>query len=125
MLLKTKDEIDVILNQGLMFHCLNWGEPGCRPEIAEFFDLHKTRLPKDETRRLPTIDELIKLNEVCKQCPKAYLEIKKKECSACGSNKIVDGFTPNFNPHATKKPRLLYSYYCVSCGKYLFSGVKF
>jgi|GEM_PF-2027982 len=124
MLSHKKDETEAVLNQGLMFHCLNWGEPGCRPEILEFFDSKKTCRGDQDTVRLPTVEELKKLNDMCRVCHKAYLEIYKKECPACGSDKIVEGFAPNFNDRAGRKPRFLYPYYCVACGKYLFSADK-
>jgi hypothetical protein len=118
-----KDDTDLILNQGLMFQCLNWGDSGCHPEIIEFFDFKKIKGPKDETRRLPNLDEIKKFNEICKQCPKAYLEIHKKECPACGSNNIVAGFAPRLGDNNFKTPHILHPYYCVACGKYLFSGI--
>lgn len=120
----TKDDVEIILHQCLMFQCLNWGDSGCHPEIVEFFDHEKTKEPQDDTRRLPTLDELKKLNDICKQCPKAFFEIHKKECPVCGSNQIVAGFAPRLGNNNFKTPHVLHPYYCVSCGKYLFSGVK-
>lgn len=124
MLSPKKDETEAVLNQGLMFHCLNWGETGCCPEIVEFFDSKKTNCGSQDTVRLPTLGELAKLNDTCRLCPRAYLEINKKGCPVCGSNKIVEGFAPNFNTQAGRKPRFLYPYYCVACGKHLFSTEK-
>ncbi|MDH7511974.1 MAG: hypothetical protein QHH14_03385 [Clostridiales bacterium] len=124
MLPNEKDEMKNILNQGLMFQCLNWGDSGCRPEIVKFFDFEKTKRPEDDSRRLPTLNELEKLNEACKQCPKAYLEIHKKECPACGSHQIVAGFAPRLGTNNFKTPHVIHPYYCVACGKYLFSGIK-
>jgi hypothetical protein len=124
MLSDGKADIEIALNQGLMFHCLNWGDPGCHPKIKEFFDLEKTKSREDDTRRLPTLDELKKFNEICRQCPKAYLEIHKKECSACGSNKVVTGFAPQLSNNAHNRPPILYPCYCADCGKYLFLGIE-
>jgi len=107
-----------------MFQCLNWGDSGCHPEIVEFSNPQETKRLQDDTRRLPTPDELKTLNEICRQCPKAYLEIHKKECPACGSNQIVEGFAPRLGNDNFKAPHVLHPYYCVACGKYLFSGEK-
>lgn len=124
MLSKTQDPVETTISQGLMFRCLNWAEPGCQPGIVEFFDSRPASRAKEETRRLPGPHELPALNDICRHCSKAYLEIDKKECPACGSTKIVEGFAPNFNHRSARRPQLLHSYYCVGCGKYLFSGNK-
>jgi hypothetical protein len=116
----AKTDVEIILGQGILFRCLDWGNSGCHPAIKQFFDLEK----QSKTRRLPTLDELNRFNEICRRCRKAYLEIYKKECPACGSSYIVEGFVTRPNNNADERPHVIYPYYCTACGKYLFSGVE-
>ncbi len=121
---RAKTDIERILDQGLLFHCFNWGDSGCRPAIKEFFDFERPKVSQTKTRRLPTFDELDKFNEICRKCPKASLEINKKECPVCGSHHVVEGFAHDPDNNDDERPPVLYQYYCVDCGKQLFSGLE-
>jgi hypothetical protein len=120
----AKGDVEIPLNQSLIFRCLNWGDPGCHPKIKEFFELEETKSHQDDTRRLPTLEELTKFNDICRRCPKAYLEIHKKECPACGSDHVVTGFAHQLGNNAHFKTHVLYPYYCAACRKHLFSGAE-
>jgi hypothetical protein len=113
-----------ILDLSLMFRCLNWGDSVCQHEIKDFVDPKENARPGENTRRLPTLDELKRLNGICKGCPDAIFEIYERACPSCGSIQIISDCVAGDNIIAFKAPQICYLYKCPDCGTSLFSGKK-
>ncbi len=111
-----------ILDLSLMFRCLHWGDSVCQRDIKDFIDAKETAGPGDNTRRLPTFDELKRLNGICKNCPGAMFEIYERTCPSCGNIQIVADCFAGDHLIDFRVPQLCYLYKCPDCGKPLFSG---
>jgi hypothetical protein len=111
-----------ILDLSLMFRCLNWGDSVCQREIKDFIDPKESARPGENTRRLPTLNELTRLNGICKGCPDAIFEIYERACPSCGSIQIISDCVAGDNMIDFKAPQICYLYKCPACGQSLFSG---
>jgi hypothetical protein len=111
-----------ILDLSLMFRCLHWGDFVCQQEIKDFIDAKETGGQGENTRRLPTFDELERLNGICKACPGAMFEIYERTCPSCGNIQIISDCAAGDNFVDFRKPQVCYLYKCSDCGTPLFSG---
>jgi len=107
--------------EGLMFLCLNCGDSVCLAEVREFAQAEAKRNAGEETRLWPSKDELKKLDEICKECPKALFAIDKKECPACGSMGIEPLLIIIAERDFSKKANTVFPHKRAACGKSLFS----
>jgi len=115
---KTEERKDI---EALLFRCLMRGDPVCDPEVREFAQAEGKTSVDEETRLWPKDDELRKLDEVCKRCPKALFAIEKKECPACGSKEIDSLLIIIAERDFSKTESSVFPYKCAACGKSLFS----
>jgi hypothetical protein len=121
----TQDEQnEEILDQGLMFRCLNWGDFVCQADVKEFVGLKEKGRWGEDTQCLPTPDKLKRLNDICKYCLDACFEIFERACPSCGNRQIISDYIVSENSAAYKASQVcnLYLYKCPECGKSLFSG---
>jgi len=68
---------------GLMFRCRRCGDSVCDPEVREFAQTEARKSRDEKTRLWPPVDELRKLDEVCRRCPKGLFAVEKRECPVC------------------------------------------
>jgi hypothetical protein len=102
----------------MMFRCLNWGDPCCRPRVRAFIKRVENMGRRAKRQNHPSLRELERLNEICRSCPASFFEIQRKECPVCGSRRVE----ANLSGVSDSPP--LYSYRCGSCGRFLFSSTK-
>jgi 16S rRNA U1498 N3-methylase RsmE len=112
-----------IADRCLIFRCLNWDGDNFRPQVRAFTEITDAARRQGATRRLPTIDELDRLNMVCKHCPNAFFEINERKCPACGSEQVASALVA-ISRDAVETTVIIYPYICGPCGKNLFSGKK-
>jgi hypothetical protein len=114
--MKEPGAIDV-LERGLMFRCLNWGDEQCLSGVRELAE--KPRVKKRgaaaDVRCLP-INEIPRLNAICTGCREGFFRIEKRECLICGSNRVETVLDKDF-----ASPPFLFVYKCRDCGRLLFS----
>jgi ribosomal protein S27AE len=111
--MKNLQRTDTIL-QGLVFRCLNWGDPECLSGVREFAEPKAKRpLAVAGSSYIP-LKEIKRLNAICSGCRDGIFEIDKKECIICGR------LQPIVEKDSTSK-LLLYVFKCEDCGRLLFS----
>ena len=106
---------------GLMFRCRRFGDSVCDPEVREFAQVEAKASVDEETRLFPSADELRRLNEICRECPKGLFSIKKKECPTCGSREIEPLLIIIAEHDFSNTANAVFPYRCAACGKSLFS----
>jgi len=105
--------------EGLMYICSHHGYPLCHSHIKERYFPSEYGVPE-----APVGDELIKMNEICKQCEHAHFEIRNRGCPACGSNRISSRAISAVSVGPVKASHTTYFYKCEVCGKHLYSYMQ-
>lgn len=117
--MKGLSDLDV-LERGLMFRCLNWGDQECLSGVREFAEKPRVKKPRAaaDVRCLP-IKEIPRLNAICAGCQESFFKIEKRECPICGSSGAETVLEKDF-----ASPPFLFVYKCRDCGRLLFSEGK-
>jgi DNA-directed RNA polymerase subunit RPC12/RpoP len=108
-----------LLEQCLMFHCLNWGEPDCLSGAKGFAERSEIKTPEAASRGFLSATEMTRLNELCSHCKAAFLRIQKRECPICGSDQVETILEKDSIPSP-----ILFVYKCETCGRLLFSDAE-
>ena len=68
--------------EGLMWVCRNWGDSDCHPDVAV---LKHPKEPKegDDTAAYPTIEEMKRIDDVCRTCEARFFETGERVCPVC------------------------------------------
>jgi hypothetical protein len=109
-----------VLERGLMFRCLNWGDEQCLSGVREFAEKPRVKKPgaKAAIRYFPT-KEIPRLNAICAGCGEGFFRIERRECLICGSGRVeaIIEKEPGSSP-------ILFMYKCADCGRLLFSDAQ-
>jgi hypothetical protein len=109
-----------ILQQGLMFRCLNWGDEQCSSGVKEFAEKPRVKKPgRALAVRYFPIKEIPRLNSICNGCREGFFRIENRECLICGSSRVETVLDKDF-----ASPPLLFVYKCRDCGRLLFSDAE-